>query len=197
MKIRILNGGHATIAYPAALLDIQFAHEAMSHDLIKRFLEKVEKEEIIPIIPPVPETDLEAYFKLVQTRFSNPDICDTITRLCQDGSNRQPKFILPSIEDRLNQRFDVRGLALEIALWCRYCYGKSESGEIIFLDDNKSEQLRKVSLEARRNPLVFLRMEDIFGDLGDHPVFKKRFSDALNSIWSDGIEKTMESYLKF
>ena len=197
MKIRILNGGHATIAYLAALLDIQFAHEAMSHDLIKRFLEKVEKEEIIPLIPPVPETDLEAYFKLVQERFSNPDICDTIPRLCQDGSNRQPKFILPSIEDRLNQGFDVRGLALEIALWCRYCYGESESGETIFLDDNKSEQLRKVSLEARGNPLVFLGMEDIFGDLGEHPVFKKRFSDALNSIWSDGVEKTMESYLKF
>src|SRR5690606_21923335 len=27
MKIRILNGGHAAIAYPAALLDIGFAHE--------------------------------------------------------------------------------------------------------------------------------------------------------------------------
>ena len=29
MKIRILNGGHAAIAYPAALLDIHFVHEAI------------------------------------------------------------------------------------------------------------------------------------------------------------------------
>ena len=29
MKIRILNGGHAAIAYPAGLLDIHFVHEAM------------------------------------------------------------------------------------------------------------------------------------------------------------------------
>ena len=195
MKIRILNGGHATIAYPAALLDIHFVHDAMSNDLTKRFLEKVEKEEIIPIIPPVPETDLMGYFKLIQERFSNPDICDTIPRLCQDGSNRQPKFILPSIRDRLNLGLDVRGLALEIALWCRYCYGESESGESILLDDNKSEQLRKTSLEARGNPLVFLGMEEIFGDLGEYPVFRERFSDSLDSIWSDGVEKTLERYI--
>jgi mannitol 2-dehydrogenase len=197
MKIRILNGGHATIAYPAALLDIHFVHDAMSNDLIKRFLEKVEMEEIIPLIPPVPETDLMGYFKLIQERFSNPDICDTIPRLCQDGSNRQPKFILPSIRDRLNLGLDVRGLALEIALWCRYCYGESKSGKSIFLEDNNSEKLRKTSLEARRNPLVFLGMEEIFGDLGEHHVFRERFSDALDSIWSDGVEKTMESYLLF
>jgi len=55
----------------------------------------------------------------------------------------------------------------------------------------------KTSLEARRNPLVFLGMEEIFGDLGEHPVFRERFSDALDSIWSDGVEKTMESYLLF
>jgi len=197
MKIRILNGGHATIAYPAALLDIHFVHDAMSNDLIKRFLKKVEIEEIIPLIPPVPETDLMSYFKLIQERFSNPDICDTIPRLCQDGSNRQPKFILPSIRDRLEIGLDVRGLALEVALWCRYCYGESRSGKSIYLEDNNSEKLRKTSLEARGNPIVFLEIEEIFGDLSENPVFRERFSDALDSIWSDGVEKTMDSYLQF
>jgi mannitol 2-dehydrogenase len=36
MKIRILNGGHATIAYPAGLMDIHFVHEAMQHPLVAR-----------------------------------------------------------------------------------------------------------------------------------------------------------------
>jgi mannitol 2-dehydrogenase len=195
MKIRILNGGHAAIAYPAALLDIHFVHEAMSNTLIKRFLVKLEKEEIIPLIPPVPDTDLIEYFNLVQERFSNQDVGDTIPRLCQDGSNRQPKFILPSIRDRLNMGFDVRGLALEIALWCRYCSGESESRKTIFLDDENSERLRGISLEARCNPAVFLGMQEIFGDLGEHQVFRQGFSDALNSLWSDGVEKTLDNYL--
>ena len=48
-----------------------------------------------------PDTDLDDYYKLIERRFSNPKIGDTITRLCLDGSNRQPKFILPDLADRL------------------------------------------------------------------------------------------------
>ncbi len=96
MKIRILNGGHATIAYPAALLDIHFVHEAMEDAQISAFLEKLTKTEIMPTVPPPPATDLEEYRQLIARRFANPKIGDTITRLCFDGSNRQPKFILPT-----------------------------------------------------------------------------------------------------
>ncbi len=56
MKIRILNGGHAAIAYPAALMDVHFVHEAMEEPLIRAYLAKLETEEIIPVIPPVPNT---------------------------------------------------------------------------------------------------------------------------------------------
>src|SRR5688572_6029025 len=128
MKIRILNGGHATIAYPAALMDIKFVHEAMENELVLSFLRKVEREEIIPVVPPVPDTDLSDYYQLIETRFANPKIGDTITRLCLDGSNRQPKFILPSAADRLRSGASVTGLALVSALWARYCYGATESG---------------------------------------------------------------------
>ena len=62
MKIRILNGGHATIAYPAGLLDIHFVHEAMENPLVRGFLSKLEQTEIIPTVPPVPNTDLGDYF---------------------------------------------------------------------------------------------------------------------------------------
>ena len=150
---------------------------------------------IRPLIPPVPHTDLNSYFKLILERFSNPDICDTIPRLCQDGSNRQPKFILPSIEDRLSLGLEVRGLALEIALWCRYCYGKSESGISLHMDDNNSKYLQKTSQEARENPRAFLEMKEIFGDLVENQIFRESFSIALESIWSVGVEKTLESYL--
>lgn len=107
MKIRILNGGHAAIAYPAALLDIHFVPEAIEEPLIRAFLSKLEHDEIIPVIPPVPNTNLGDYYKLIETRFSNPKIGDTIPRLAQDGSNRQPKFILPSTADRLARGKDV------------------------------------------------------------------------------------------
>eukprot|EP01035_Chromulina_nebulosa_P050297 gene50297-68372_t len=50
MKLRILNGGHAAIAYPAALMDIHFVHESMENPLIRAFLAKLERQEIIPVV---------------------------------------------------------------------------------------------------------------------------------------------------
>ncbi|TMV64198.1 mannitol dehydrogenase family protein, partial [Thioclava sp. BHET1] len=54
MKIRILNGGHAIIAYPGGLMDVELVHEAMAEPLIRAFLEKVEREEVIPHVNDVP-----------------------------------------------------------------------------------------------------------------------------------------------
>ena len=72
MKIRILNGGHAIIAYPAGLMDIHFVHEAMETPLIRAFLAKLEREEIIPVLPPVPGVDLGDYFAADRAALRQP-----------------------------------------------------------------------------------------------------------------------------
>jgi mannitol 2-dehydrogenase len=195
MKIRILNGGHAAIAYPAALMDIHFVHEAMENDLVRRFLDKVEHDEIIPIVPPVPDTDLEDYYRLIDRRFANPKIGDTVARLCLDGSNRQPKFILPSARDRLAKGGSVTGLALVSALWCRYCYGETDSGKAIAPNDNEWTRLQAHAKRARTDPKAWLEMADIFGDLAHDANYIAAFSSALQSLWAIGTRATLEKYL--
>ena len=152
MKIRILNGGHAIIAYPAGLLDIHFVHEGMAHPLVRAFLQKVETEEILPILPPVPGTDLTDYLALIVRRCDNPKIGDTIRRLCLDGSNRQPKFIIPSIADRLARGLPVDGLALATALWARYCAGRTDCGATIEPNDPNWDRLTAQAEAARARP---------------------------------------------
>lgn len=196
MKIRILNGGHATIAYPAGLLDIHFVHEAMEHKLIRALLEKVEREEIIPIVPPVPDTDLGEYYALIERRFSNPKIGDTVQRLCFDGSNRQPKFILPSAADRLAQGQGVTGLALVSALWARYCYGESDSGRAIPPNDPSWERLTALARAAKAEPKAWLTMGDIFGPLAGDARYVAAFTGALSSLWARGTAATLEAYLQ-
>lgn len=195
MKIRILNGGHATIAYPAALMDIHFVHEAMENPLIARFLDKVEHDEIVPIVPPVPDTHLEDYYKLIERRFANPKIGDTITRLCLDGSNRQPKFILPSARDRLAKGGSVTGLALVSAFWCRYCYGETDSGKPIAPNDPVWDRLTAQARRAKDNAGAWLEMSDIFGELAQNPTYVAAFSAGLRSAWSIGAKATLEKYL--
>jgi len=195
MKIRILNGGHAAIAYPAALMDIHFVHDSMEDPLIRAFLAKLEKDEIIPIVPPVPDTSLTDYFALIEHRLLNPKIADTIPRLAQDGSNRQPKFILPSTLDNLNQGRDVVGLALVSALWCRYFAGKTDSGKDIVFNDASADRLHAAALKAKDDPMAFLVFDDTFGEVSKSELFRKRFAHALKTLWEKGTRETLQLYL--
>ncbi|ANM12361.1 MULTISPECIES: mannitol dehydrogenase family protein [unclassified Rhizobium] len=195
MKIRILNGGHAAIAYPAALMDIHFVHDSMEDPLIRAFLAKLENDEIIPIVPPVPNTSLTDYFALIEHRLLNPKIADTIPRLAQDGSNRQPKFILPSTLDNLRQGRDVVGLALVSALWCRYFAGKTDSGKDIVFNDASAERLHAAAVKAKDDPSAFLVFDDIFGEVAKSELFRKRFAHALKTLWEKGTRETLQLYL--
>lgn len=195
MKIRMLNGGHALIAYPAGLKGIHFVHEAMADPLIYAFLDAVETREILPVVPAVPGQDLMAYKALILRRFANPDVADTERRLCLDGSNRQPKFIVPSIRDALAAGHKAEGLTLLSALWCRYCYGETEAGEQIAPNDPNWDALQTRARQARFNPAVWIAMEPVYGDLAQNAGFVARFVEALNYVWAHGVEAALKRYI--
>ncbi|TQI73919.1 mannitol 2-dehydrogenase [Bosea sp. AK1] len=195
MKIRILNGGHAAIAYPAGLLDIHFVHEAMQDAQIARFLSALLDDEVIPVVPPVPDTDLADYKRTIERRFANPKIGDTIRRLCLDGSNRQPKFILPTLRDALQSGRSIDGLALVSALWCRYCHGETESGQAIAPNDPNWSRLTTQARQARQMPEAWLAMQDVYGDLGTNQRFRDSFTLALQRLWRSGTRASLDHYL--
>ncbi len=196
MKIRILNGGHAAIAYVGSLLDIHYVHEAMEHPLIGAFFTKLEQEEIVPTVLPVPNTNIGDYVNLIRRRFANPKIGDTERRLAFDGSNRQPKFIVPVIADNLKAGRDIRGLALATASWCRYCFGETDSGHVIEPNDPSWGRLHTLAQAAKADPLQWLTMTDIYGDVAASEVFQKAFSDALTCLWTKGVQATLTDYIK-
>ena len=177
---------------PPGLLDIHFVHEAMEDAQIAAFLETLTKREIIPVVPPPPQVDLDAYRKKVAERFANPKIGDTISRLCLDGSNRQPKFILPTVRDRLAAGASVKGLALVSALWCRYCYGEFESGKIIPPNDPSWDRLQAAAKPRAQRPA---------GVSGDARHFRRtrRQSEPMSrrsparcrSLWTQGVRATL------
>ena len=188
--------GHFTAGRPTfEKVGVQFVHEAMQHPQVHGFFEKVEQEEIIPTVPPVPNTNIQDYCKLIDRRFSNPKIGDTERRLCLDGSNRQPKFIVPVIADNLAAGRTIKGLALESALWCRYCYGTTDSGQVIEPNDPVWDRLQALSHKAKDDPVQWLTMDDIYGDVGKSDVMRAEFAAALNSLWTNGTAATLKSYI--
>ena len=195
MKIRMLNGGHAIIAYPSALMDLTLVHQAMADPLIKAFLETVERTEIIPHVAPVPGASPQEYLDLIVARFSNPEIGDTTARLCLDGSNRQPKFIIPSLQDGLAKGGTGDGLLLLSAFWCRYCAGHTDSGVEIAANDPDWDALQACARTARHDPIKWLGMTHIYGDLGQNAAVVSRFAAHLEAIWATGTKAVLRRFL--
>jgi mannitol 2-dehydrogenase len=190
MKLRILNAGHAAISYPAALLGFEYVHDAMADADISGWLVQLMHDEVIPVLDPIPGVDYTTYLRTCVTRFSNPEVRDTIARLCQDGSNRQPKFVLPTIADARAKGRPIDGLALEAAFWCRYC------ADAPVLDDPRAPILKKAALEARHDPGAFLALSDVFGPLGQDEVFARAFARQIKALWENDARSVLRFYLK-
>ena len=80
-------------------------------------------------------------------------------------------------------------------MWCRYCYGESESGKTIPPNDPSWDRLQAAAKPARSDPRAFLAMRDIFGELADNPIYVGAFSGALASLWTNGVRATIADYL--
>jgi len=156
---------------------------------------QLEHSEIIPTLEDIPGVDFIEYYDNVVERFSNEAVGDTIPRLCFDGLNRQPKFILPVIEARLEQNDTIDGLALECALWCRYCYGTTDSGAQIPANDTQWERLKSLSTLAKDDPVKWLELDDVYGPLSNNKIFIDAFTEALNSLWQKGTAGAIKQYL--
>ena len=168
----------------------------MADPLISKYLKKLVSEEIIPTLSPVPGVSFDDYFSIIESRFANPEIRDTVPRLCQDASNRLPKFILPIIAANIKNNKDCKGLALVVALWCRLCFEGGNIASNFTLDDPQSARLITQAKLAKEDASIFLQMNDIFGDLSDDVNFSKNFSLWLEMLWDVGTLATLKHYLK-
>ena len=185
MKLRVLNAAHAAIAYPSALLDHEGVHEAVADPDIAAWVRAVIGREAIPTLAPIAGFDFCAYLDTCMARFANPEVGDTVPRLALDGSNRQPKFVLPTVRDRLRDGASVDGLALEVALWRAYCAGAER------IEDERVDALRAA---AREGPEAFLGLRDVFGDLGSSP-FADAMVRAAGRIEADGVRGALRGYV--
>ena len=61
-----------------------------AHQVGQAFLLGYMNEEATPTLPPVPGVDLTEYKHTLIERFSNPQVRDTIARLCAESSDRIP-----------------------------------------------------------------------------------------------------------
>jgi mannitol 2-dehydrogenase len=196
MKIRVLNAGHQVLANVSEVLSLPTIASAMQDADVSRFFRKVEVEEISPFVAPAPGMKADAYLSIIEERFANPAIHDTIRRVAFDGSSRHTEFVLPIVRDALAAGHSVRGLALVEALWARMCAGQREDGTVIDANDPFWDQLSYTANAARQQPSLWLDQGQIYGDLANNPRFAAPFADWLSRLWSEGSRAVLQSYLR-
>lgn len=193
MKLRLLNASHQALCYFGYLAGYRLVHEVAQDPLFAAFLLDYMDLEATPTLSPVPGIDLEAYKHQLIERFSNDAVRDTVARLCAESSDRIPKWLVPVIKENLRHGRPVRLAAAVVASWARYAEGVDEQGEPIQVVDRLADQLRELAGRQREEPLAFLGVRELFGDLADEPVFTRAYQETLTSLHERGARATLEA----
>jgi mannitol 2-dehydrogenase len=195
MKVRLLNGSHSALSYLSYLMGYRRVDAAMADPLISKYVRSYMDYDVTPAVPFVPGIDLDTYKDKLIERFSNPSIGDQVQRLAEDGSRKIPNAILPCIRNQLEKGGNMDYAALALACWFRYLSGSDESLNAIEIKDPSKDRLMERIRTNPQDPTYALGLEDIFGDLGAHPIVIQKVKIALNKLYSQGVKKTLEECL--
>src|SRR3954451_11598106 len=192
MKLRLLNASHQAVAYFGYLAGYRLVHDACQDPLFATFLLAYMDEEATPTLEPVPGIDLDDYKRNLITRFSNPQVRDTIPRLCAESSDRIPKWLLPVIRHNLRRGGPVALSAAIVASWARYAEGVDEQGAPIEVVDRLRDTVTAAARKQRGDSLAFVRNRELFGDLVEDERFTRAYLAALDSFHAKGARATLQ-----
>ncbi|WP_165855934.1 mannitol dehydrogenase family protein [Marinobacter sp. JSM 1782161] len=196
MKLRLLNASHQALCYFGYLAGYRYAHEVCQDSLFVDFLMAYMEQEGSPTLADVPGVDLAQYRRTLIERFANPEIKDTLARLCAESSDRIPKWLLPVIRHQLESGGDMHRAAAVVASWARYAEGTDESGQPIDVVDPLKASLMAIAADNRKHPTAFIENRELFGDLAGEPRFRDAYLAALNRLHSDGARSTVEALVR-
>jgi mannitol 2-dehydrogenase len=196
MKLRLLNGSHQALAYFGYLCGYRLVHEAAGDPLFQAFLLGYMDSEATPTLAPVPGVDLGGYKHTLIERFANPQIRDTIARVCAQSSDRIPKWLLPVVRQQLAAGGEIRRSAAVVASWARYAEGVDEQGRPIEVVDRRRDTLMRLARRQREDPDAFIANRELFGDLADNERFVAAYRSALASLHQRGARATLESLVR-
>jgi mannitol 2-dehydrogenase len=196
MKLRLLNASHQGLCYFGRLCGYELVHEAAQDLLFRNFLRGYMDHEATPTLEPVPGVDLEDYKDTLIERFSNPEIRDTIARLCAESSDRIPKWLLPVVHAQLTRGGEIELSAAIVASWARYAEGVDEHGQPIDVVDRQRERVMALAARQNEDPLAFLTNRELFGDLIENERFTDPYLSALRSLHERGARATLRTLVK-
>jgi D-arabinitol 4-dehydrogenase len=176
-KIRILNGGHTSLAYLGVLSGYKTFDQVMNDEKHRRHFRQLQSEEIVPSIDMELPFDIHEYVDKVEERFSNSTNVDDLERICMDGFTKFHTFIVPSLRKCLEEGRRPMHIYKSIAAW--YIYARKFARGCTKIRYNEPNWILLEPLLAEGNMDAFVSNERLWGDI---PKTYITFSRDLKSI---------------
>jgi D-arabinitol 4-dehydrogenase len=180
-KIRVLNGGHTCLVYLGALKGHGHYHDLLQDPELLDHYTKYEIEEVLPALPDNLPFDKTRYYKTVTARFGNAHIADSVERICMDGYNKFPIFILPTVRRCFELGLEPLMGIRSIASW--YVFARNiESGSLTFrYYEPYMAELRKLLQPDGLH--AFVNSQELWGDLPDvYPKFVEILKSEIERL---------------
>jgi len=197
MKLRLLNAGHSVLGLLGAIHGHPTINACMEDETFVTYLRAFLDKEATPILGEVKGINLEDYKDSLLERFANPNIKDSVSRICSESSAKLPKFLIATIHDNLATGGSIKFATLIIAAWCYYSdKGIDRHGHPIEIIDALHSELHQVASETKNNPLAFIKQERLFGNLAKNDDFIAVYTPMLEELYNvNGVEKMMQGMI--
>ncbi|MCW2605512.1 MAG: Mannitol dehydrogenase domain protein [Frankiales bacterium] len=193
VKSRLLNGGHSALGYLGTLLGHETSDEAMGDPVVRACVERMLREEVLPLLPEVAGLDLDEYLASTLERFANPAIADTLARLRRRGSVKMPSYLLPSLREARQQGQPCALLVLAVAAWMLFLRGHDLVGRAVQVEDPKADALQALARRGLDDPRPLLGARSVFGTLGDDRELVQQLSRTLRVLSAEGLEAALRA----
>jgi len=192
MKIRLLNAGHSLLGFLGSLYGCSTIDETVKIPLFGNFLRNFMDHEVTPVLGKYDDLPVEDYKDSLIQRFGNPNIKDQLSRICLESSAKIPKFVLPTLKEQLEKGGEIKRSTMILAAWCRYLELAGTPGHHYEIQDTMRVVLQEHAIASfGRDPLAFLKIETIFGDLVHSKRFVATYLPLIDALRKQGVETTI------
>ncbi|MCL1046748.1 mannitol dehydrogenase family protein [Shewanella electrodiphila] len=189
MKIRLLNAGHSVLGLLGSIHGFDTIDESVNDPLFAEYLRVFMDKEVTPLLEQLEGIDLTQYKDTLIERFSNPNIKDSLSRICLESSAKLPKFLIATIMENIAKnptQPNIEFATLVIAAWCYYSDKQvNQNGQSLDIQDQMATTLNQHASKTESNPLAFLDITELFGDLNNQPEFCKIYKNSIEAVYDN------------
>lgn len=194
MKLRMVNGTHSMLAYAGFLTGRRYVRDVLADPVLAALVAR-HLAAAGATLPPLPGIDLAAYTEELIDRLRNPAIAHETYQIAMDGTEKLPPRLLAPALELLARRGDIRPFAFAVALWMRYCLGRTDAGDRYALRDPRQEEIARRLDGPGDAAAIVAALQSLPGwmpaPLAANPTWTAAVTDILAALLTDGVAATL------